>query len=283
MIALKRLALACSLGAALLPALAHAAGPDTAQITGQLQAARQEGSIWTAYALNRHLSPFKIDISVSAGVATLKGRVENAVDRDLAEQIALDTSGIDKVDNQLVIDPSLANQPPVQKRIAQRFDDATLTATIKSKLLWNSATQALDTQVDTQAGVVTLKGHAQTADAKQLAGDLARNTDGVAEVNNLISLGAADTQTTKAEAEAKATEGSISDGWITSKVKASLLYSRNLDGLDIRVDTKAGMVTLTGVVASSEEKTEAVDIARHIRGVRGVDADLLKIAGKSTG
>ncbi len=282
MFALKRLAIACSLSVALIPALGQAATGETSQISSQLQAARQEGSIWTSFALNRHLSPFKIDVSVSQGVATLKGRVENDVDRDLAEQIALQTSGIDKVDNQLTVDPALADQPPVQKRIAQRFDDATLTATIKSKLLWNSATQALDTEVDTQGGVVTLKGHAQTADAKQLAGDLARNTEGVTEVNNLISLGAADTNTTKAEAQAKSTEASISDAWITSKVKASLLYSRNLDGLNIKVDTKEGMVTLNGVVASTQEKSEAVEIARNIRGVRGVDADLLKVAGKST-
>ncbi|MGY4491448.1 BON domain-containing protein [Pseudomonas sp. TE3610] len=282
MFALKRLALACSLSVALIPALGQAATGETSQISSQLQAARQEGSIWTSFALNRHLSPFKISVSVSQGVATLKGGVEDEVDRDLAEQIALQTSGIEKVDNQLTIDPALANQPPVQKRIAQRFDDATLTATIKSKLLWNSATQALDTDVDTQGGVVTLKGHAQTADAKQLAGDLATNTEGVTQVNNLISLGAADTNTTKAEADAKTTEASISDGWITSKVKASLLYSRNLDGINIKVDTREGMVTLTGVVASTQEKTEAVEIARNIRGVRGVDADLLKVAGKST-
>ncbi|EIK97596.1 hypothetical protein PMM47T1_07416 [Pseudomonas sp. M47T1] len=281
MIAFKRLTLACSLAAALAPALGQAATAQTSPISSQLQAARQEGSIWTSFALNRHLSPFKIDVSVSQGVATLKGRVENDVDRDLAEQIALQTSGIDKVDNQLAVDPALADQPPVQKQIAQRFDDATLTATIKSKLLWNSATQALDTEVSTQGGVVTLKGHAQTAEAKQLAGDLATNTEGVTQVNNLISLSAADTQTTKAETEAKATEASLSDAWITSKVKASLLYSRNLDGLNINVDTKTGMVTLTGVVASTDEKTQAVDIARNIRGVRGVDADLLKVAGKS--
>lgn len=283
MIVLKRLVLACSLGAALIPALSQAAGPDAGQVSSQLQAARQEGSIWTSFALNRHLSPFKIDVSVTQGVATLKGRVENDVDRDLAEQIALQTSGIAKVDNQLTVDPTLADQPPVEKQIAQRFDDATLTATIKSKLLWNSATQALDTEVDTQGGVVTLKGHAQTAEAKQLAGDLATNTEGVTEVNNLISLGAADTRTTQAEAQAKATEAQLSDTWITSKVKASLLYSRNLDGLNIKVDTRTGMVTLTGVVATTVEKSEAVDIARHIRGVRGVDADLLKVAGKSTG
>jgi osmotically-inducible protein OsmY len=132
-------------------------------------------------------------------------------------------------------------------------------------------------------GVVTLKGKAQTADAKQLAGTLATNTDGVYEVNNLISLGVADTATTRAEAQAKKTEDSISDAWITSKVKASLVLNRDLDGLSIDVQSQGGMVVLRGSVASAEMKTLAVEVARNIRGVRGVDADLLKVADKVSG
>ena len=37
------------------------------QLAAQLAAARQEGSIWTAFALNRHLNPFKLDIEVVRG------------------------------------------------------------------------------------------------------------------------------------------------------------------------------------------------------------------------
>jgi osmotically-inducible protein OsmY len=138
--------------------------------------------------------------------------------------------------------------------------------------------KALDIVVTTADGVVTLKGQAQTADAKQLAGTLATNTDGVYQVNNLISLGAADTATTRAETQAKKTEEALSDTWVTSKIKASLLLNRDLDGLSIDVETRTGMVSLKGDVASSEQKTLAVEVARNIRGVRGVDADLLKVS-----
>lgn len=40
------------------------------------------------------------------------------------------------------------------------------------------------------------------------------------------------------------------------------------------------MVRLSGEVVSAEQKTIAVEIARQIIGVRGVDADLLKVATK---
>lgn len=249
----------------------------------QLSAARQEGSIWTAFALNRQLSPFKLSVKVVQGTATLEGKVESEVDRELAERLALNIQGVDKVDNRLLLDAGLAEQSLARQGFAQRIDDATLTATIKSKLLWNASTHGMATEVTTQDGVVTLKGQAQTADAKQLAGTLASNTDGVYEVNNLISLGAADTATTRAETAAKQTEEAISDGWITNKVKASFILSRNLDGLSIDVTTKDGIVSLTGTVVSTEEKSLAVEMARSIRGVRGIDADRLRVTRKATG
>src|SRR5471032_2015026 len=201
---LKKIALATATATllGLTPLLAHAAGGD---LTSQLAEARQEGSIWTAFALNRHLSPFKIDVNVEQGTAILKGKVENQVDHDLAEQIALETEGVTKVDNQLEIDPNVAAEPGTKANMAQRFEDATLTPTVKSKLLWNSVTQALNINVDSKAGVVTLKGQADSAEGKELAGSLASNTDGVTEVNNLISLRALDTAGRKAQAEARAT------------------------------------------------------------------------------
>ncbi len=153
---LKKIALITATAAVLgsSPLLAQAQG----DLPTQLAEARQEGSIWTAFALNKHLSPFKIDVDVEQGTATLKGKVENEVDRELAERIALDIKGIDKVDNQLETDAALASEPGTKANMAQRFEDATLVATVKSKLLWSSVTEALNIDVDSKDGVVTLKG-----------------------------------------------------------------------------------------------------------------------------
>ena len=279
---LKKLALATAtitvLG--LNPLMASAAQGD---LPSQLAEARQEGSIWTAFALNKHLSPFKIDVSVEQGTAVLKGKVENQVDRELAERIALDIKGIDKVDNQLQIDPNVAAEPGTKANMAQRFEDATLTATVKSKLLWSSVTEALNIDVDAKEGVVTLKGRAQSPEAKEVAGSLATNTDGVITVNNLISISAADSIASRVDPQATSPAEDISDVWITSKVKSSLIYSRNLDGLNIKVDTKSGLVSLNGIVANYAEKELAVEIARNIRGVKGVNADALKVMARTTG
>jgi osmotically-inducible protein OsmY len=279
---LKKLALATAAVTALglNPLMASAAQGD---LPSQLAEARQEGSIWTAFALNKHLSPFKIDVSVEQGTALLKGKVENQVDRELAERIALDTQGIEKVDNQLEIDGNVAAEPGTKASMAQRFEDATLTATVKSKLLWSSVTEALNIDVDAKDGVVTLKGRAQSPEAKEVAGNLATNTDDVVSVNNLISISAADSIASRIDPQVNNPVEDISDVWITSKVKSSLIYSRNLDGLNIKVDTKSGLVSLNGVVANYAEKELAVEIARNIRGVKGVNADALKVLARTAG
>jgi len=275
---LKMLVLA-TVSAGLLGLTPLAAGGDLAS---QLREARQEGSIWTAFALNRHLSPFSIDVDVEDGRALLSGRVESEVERDLAEQVALGIDGIQSVDNQLRVDPQVQPRAGTDS-LAQRLDDATLTATVKSKLLWNRHTEGLDIDVDSQNGVVTLSGQAQTALAKELAGKLAANTRGVREVNNQLTV-SGEPATPVGDAAAKAEQAvekagaALSDAWISSKVKSSFLYSRNLDGLNISVQTQDGVVTLSGVVASAAEKDLAIETARNIRGVREVQAEALRVS-----
>ena len=78
---LKTLALATATAGliGLAPFAAYAAQSDTSR---ELIEARQEGSIWTAFALNRHLNPFTIDVDVENGSAKLTGKVETDVERD---------------------------------------------------------------------------------------------------------------------------------------------------------------------------------------------------------
>ncbi|HLD65876.1 MAG TPA: BON domain-containing protein [Pseudomonas sp.] len=274
---LKKLALATAAATllGLTSLLAQAADGD---VSAQLKEARQEGSLWTAYALNRHLNPFTIDVDVEQGTAILTGTVESEVDRELAEQVALGIEGIRKVDNKLLVDAQYQPKVSSEPSLSQRFDDATLTATVKSKLLWNRSTEGLDIDVDTQNGVVSLSGEAQSAEAKELAGRLADNTDGVRKVVNDLKVSGTPSTAAKVQGSADKAGAAITDAWITSKVKSSYLYSRNLDGLDISVDTKGGLVTLSGMVNTPAEKDLAIEMANNIRGVRSVNADALKVA-----
>lgn len=247
-----------------------------------VQQARQEGALQTALALNRLLNPFKIDVTVSDRTARLEGQVENDVERELAEQVALATAGIEQVDNRLQVNPELVEESLQRRAYAQRVEDATLRSIIRARLLWSSQTHGLPIEVDSRAGVVTLRGRVTSAEAKQMAGAIAGSSDGVYLVNNLISLGVADPAQAREQAAAAAAEVQ-SDAWINDKVQTSFLYSRNLDGPNIKVSTQEGVVRLSGEVISDQQKTVAQEVARQIRGVRGVDADMLKVAVKVEG
>ena len=242
--------------------------------------ARLEGQLWASYALNRHLNPFDLEVDVKDGKATLKGEVEESVQRDLAEEIAAGISGIDDVDNRIevVSDRQVSDQRSEGRSFGDRISDATTTATVKSKLLWNRNTEGLSIEVSTADSVVTLEGQADSDASKQLAERLAENTDGVEKVDNRITVAAqAGTGGAMARDSDRDAGDTVSDAWITSKVKSTLLFSSAVSGTDISVETRDGVVTLEGEVGNDAEKALAVELARDIRGVKDVDDSELRV------
>lgn len=158
-----------------------------------LTEARIEGQLWATYALNQHLNPFDIDISVDQTTVQLEGEVDSGVKKDLAEQIALSVNGIENVQNRIVVNEELASSDTPrpereQRSFGDRVSDATTTAAVKSKLLWNRNTAGLSIDVSTRNGVVELEGEAESQANRELAGRLAANTDGVVDVKNNIRV-----------------------------------------------------------------------------------------------
>ena len=62
----------------------------------------------------------------------------------------------------------------------------------------------------------------------------------------------------------------VEDTALTTKVKAALLGEKNLKSLPISVETTKGIVTLSGDVVSSAQIDQAVDVAKHVEGVKDV-------------
>jgi hyperosmotically inducible protein len=67
----------------------------------------------------------------------------------------------------------------------------------------------------------------------------------------------------------------IEDGAITAKVKTALLADPDVKGLKIDVDTKNGVVTLSGTVEKNANLDKAVTIARNTEGVKSVENQLI--------
>jgi hyperosmotically inducible protein len=70
-----------------------------------------------------------------------------------------------------------------------QVDDAAITAAVKAKLTADTDINPFNIDVDTNEGVVTLQGRVEKEEARTKAEQLARDTDGVKRVVNLITVG----------------------------------------------------------------------------------------------
>src|SRR5690349_11523213 len=78
----------------------------------------------------------------------------------------------------------------------------------------------------------------------------------------------------QASEKASDAKQAMSDATITTKVKSKLLADKSTHGLSIKVDTKGGVVSLSGEVKSKAESDAAEKIAHDTNGVKSVDNKL---------
>ena len=90
----------------------------------------------------------------------------------------------------------------------------------------------------------------------------------------------ADKVASATERATKETAVVVDDAAITTKVKSAVFAEPGLKTLQINVETKDGVVTLSGTVDNPGLKERAMQIAQHVDGVRSVVDNL---AIKSTG
>ncbi len=69
-------------------------------------------------------------------------------------------------------------------------------------------------------------------------------------------------------------ENRVDDMTITASVSAGLAKDPALSAVKIDVDTKSGVVTLTGPAPTADAKARATTIAQNVKGVSGVNNNL---------
>jgi hyperosmotically inducible periplasmic protein len=149
--------------------------------------------------------------------------------------------------------------------------DAGITTAVKTKLVADTEVSASQINVDTDHKVVTLKGDVDTQAAKTRAIQIARETSGVVQV--------VDNLTVKETTAAGPTTATFADPMLTATVKSKLQADPTIGRLAIFVDTDNAIVTLTGKVKSQAEKDTAVRLAKETEGVKDV-IDQMTIAVK---
>ncbi len=168
--------------------------------------------------------------------------------------------------------------------------DTWITTKVKADLLASGKTPGTDISVETKNGVVWLSGTVATQAEKDQAVTEAKGIKGVKKVD-ASKLKVSKTMTADGMKHDDTMEhGSMdhdaesdqpgTDTWITTKVKADLLASGKTKGTEIKVETKNGVVWLSGTVATQAEKDQAVTEAKGIKGVKKVDASKLTVGKK---
>ncbi|MBD8526164.1 BON domain-containing protein [Pseudomarimonas arenosa] len=257
---------------------APAAAGTLDEMTQDARDAYHEGMIWATYAVDPSLDGLDLSVEVDGNKAILNGRVQSVVEHQLAEAIALSTEGINKVDNQIAIDPSLVvvtTTVSPQRSFARLVGNAAISAKVNSLLLWNEYTDGLDISVDADHGKVTLTGVADTENAKQIAERLAGSVAGVREVDNQLSV---DSKSKGQVTMADDGDGRLDDTWIEAKLTSTLRYVDGIDAHRIDVESNQGKVVLSGEVDSVAERRLAIELAQGTRGVRSVDAQALTVS-----
>jgi hyperosmotically inducible protein len=74
----------------------------------------------------------------------------------------------------------------------------------------------------------------------------------------------------KASVAATKVGGTMSEGALTAKIKSKMALDDHVKARAINVDTSGSVVTMTGVVASADERERAVRLARDTEGVTQV-------------
>lgn len=146
--------------------------------------------------------------------------------------------------------------------------DAYITAATKTRLIADADTPALDINVDTRDGNVTLFGVVASEEIKRQAEMQAREVSGVKTVRNELVV----------KKEAATDEGADrvakNDEVVKEGVESALNSRTQLREADIDVAVAGGVVRLTGEVPDEALRQSAGTIARAVDGVRAVKNEL---------
>lgn len=169
--------------------------------------------------------------------------------------------------------------------------DTAITAEVERELSNDADFGSSNIDVTTTNGVVTLEGDVADSDAKSAAERVASNVSGVNRVNNRLSASSDSTSSDSRSTDTMASDGmdtmntavddtqdAVSDTWITTKVKSSLLADSEAEGFDIDVETIDGVVTLTGELDDGDAVRHAEEIAAGVDGVKSVNVTALTIS-----
>lgn len=151
--------------------------------------------------------------------------------------------------------------------VGAAVSDSVITTKIKSSLAVNDVTHSLNIGVETNNGVVTLKGAAGSVTEASKAIEISESTNGVRNVN-------------ASQLVVSNSNQPLADTYITAKIKGAFLKNNlaagalNVPLIDVKVETQDGVAFLSGVVENSAQQEKLITLAKSVDGVSSVKSTL---------
>lgn len=236
------------------------------QVLQQASDTTTTGKVKSAFALSKRLSVYEIGVTTQTSVVTLSGQVPTEIDKELAGNVARDTTGVNQVNNQIQVEPAV-KPSEASLREGARIADLEIQADLRERLSASSELAGKPIQINVQNRKVTLTGQVETPAQKTGAEQLTRSIAGVTEVDNQLSVN--NPAAEQMEVPGVATK----DAELSRQIGFALFTERdNFRAVGaIKVDCKEGLVTLTGTVPVRAERALAERIVRGVKGVTTVN------------
>ena len=150
-----------------------------------------DGKAEATLLFNGNLDSFDINTDVKNGNVVLTGKVENSVDKKLAEELVANIDGVTSVDNKLTVvadsdmhsDMSDDMEEGVEGGTSE-LTDAKIATVIKTRLLMDTDISGFDIDVDVENGIVKLTGEVDSDAERDLAVEIAKNASDVKDVES---------------------------------------------------------------------------------------------------
>ena len=215
---------------------------------------RIEASAKASYNFKTYLKDDSIKVKSAGGAVTLSGTVSQDYHKSLAQETVAGLPGVKSVTNGLAVVGDQPTEP----------SDGWISLKVKAALAFHKNVKATDISVQTEDGVVTLTGHADSEAHKELAGEYAKDVEGVRTLRNQLVVATG-------EPVAQPLAEKVDDASITAQVKTALLFHKSTHALATKVATTKGVVTLRGEAVNEAEKDLVTKLAEDIEGVKRVN------------
>ncbi|WP_394224412.1 BON domain-containing protein [Alteromonas gracilis] len=150
-----------------------------------------DGKAEATLLFNGNLDSFDINTDVKNGKVILTGKVENSVDKKLAEELVANIDGVVSVDNKLTIvadndmDSDMSDDmEDAADEGTSELTDAKIATVVKTRLLMDTDISGFDIDVDVENGVVMLTGKVDSDAERDLAVEIAKNASDVKDVKS---------------------------------------------------------------------------------------------------